>query len=114
AGRKLDPVAAGVEIGELVERIAAARPDDPDDLAARLVLERVEQALGGRGEVGRVRRRVFLGVEGRAGLGERLLEGRYAVATEGVILREGRDMHAGLADRDCVRDRVLRRVAGGA
>ena len=59
-------------------------------------------------------RGVFLGVEGRAGLGERLLEGGDAVAAEGVVLRQRRDMHAGLADRDRVRDRVLRRVARGA
>ena len=63
AGRKLDAVAAGVEIGELVERIAAARPDDPDDLAAGLILQRVEQALRGGGEIGGVDRRIFLGVE---------------------------------------------------
>ena len=59
-------------------------------------------------------RRVFLGVEGRAGLGERLLERGDAVAAEGVILRERRHMLARLADRDRVGNRVLRRIARGA
>ena len=90
------------------------RPDDPDDLAAGLVLQRVEQALRGRGEIGGVGRRIFLGVDGRSGLGQRLLEGRHAVAAEGVILRQRRDMHPGLADRHRVRNRVLRGIARGA
>jgi hypothetical protein len=114
AGRQLDAVAAGVEVHELVHRIAAAGPQHPDDLAARLVLERVEQALGDGGEVGGVGGGVFLVVEAGAGLGQRLPERRDAVAAEGVVLRQRRDMDAGLADRHRVRDRVLRRVAAGA
>ena len=80
-------------------------------LRARLVLQRVEQALRDGGEVGGVGGRVFLVVQGGAGLGERLLERGDAVAAESVVLRQGRDMHAGLADRHRVGDRVLRRIA---
>ena len=68
----------------------------------------------GGGEVGGVGRRVFLGRQRRAGLGERLLERGDAVAAERVVLRERRDEHAGLADRHRVGDRVLRRIAAGA
>src|SRR5205814_10148056 len=77
-------------------------------------LQRVEQALADRGEVGGGGRGIFFGGERRAGLGERLLEGGDAVAAEGVVLRQRRHGDALLADRDRVRDRVLRRVARGA
>ena len=44
ARRELDAEALGLHVGELGQRMRAG-PDDADDLAARLVLERVEQAL---------------------------------------------------------------------
>src|SRR5690606_1307568 len=52
AGGDLDAVALEVEVGDLERVAAAAGPDDPDDLAARFVLERVDQTLRTGGEVG--------------------------------------------------------------
>ena len=47
AGRELDAEALGLQVGELRQRMLAG-PDEADDLLARLVLERVEEALRGR------------------------------------------------------------------
>ena len=55
AGRDLDAEALGLQVGDLGQRVLA-RPDDVDDLLARLVLQRVEQALRRSGEVGGVLR----------------------------------------------------------
>ncbi len=60
AGGELDAEAVGLHGVDLGERIAAAGPDHPDDLAALLVLQRVEEALADGGEVRRVLRHVFL------------------------------------------------------
>ena len=89
------PSRPGSSAFEFRERIAA-RPDHEDHLLAALALERVEDALRRRGEVGRVGRRVFLVHELGAGLRERRLERRHAVMAEGVILRERRDREPGL------------------
>lgn len=114
AGGELDAVALRIHVLELGQRIAGAGPDHPDHLAARLVLQRVEQALADRGEVGGRGRGIFFGGERRAGLGECLLEGGDAVAAEGIVLRQRCNGDALLADRDRIRDRVLRGVARGA
>ena len=79
-----------------------------------LSLSASNRRCAGGGEVGRCRRCVFLRRDRRAGFGQRRLEGRDAVAPEGVVLRQRRDRHARLADRDRVRDRILRGVAAGA
>src|SRR6185295_15584608 len=99
---------------QLGQGIAGAGPDHPDDFAARLVLQRIEQALAGRGEVRGGGRGVFFRRKRRAGLCQRFLEGGDAVTAECVVLRQGGDGDALLADRDRVGDRVLRRIASGA
>ena len=111
AGGDLDAVALQVEVGDL-ERVAGAGPDDPDHLAAGLVLQRVDHALGAGGEVGGRRRQVFLVDD--LGLLERVLERLHAVAAERVVLRQRGDRDAVLVERDRVGDRVLRAVAAGA
>src|ERR1017187_4093273 len=110
AGRDLDAVALRVEVGDL-EGVSGAGPVDEDDLPALLVLERVEEALRAGREVGRVRRQVLLVDERRVLQGA--LERRDEVAAERVVLRERRDVHAGLVEGDGVRDRVLRGIPAG-
>ena len=111
--RDLDAVALlEVERGERAVRRARAGPDHFDDLAAGLVLERVDDALDAGGEVGGRLRQVFLVDDLR--LLERVLERLDAVAAERVVLRQRRDRHAVVVDRRRVRDRVLRAVAAGA
>ncbi len=107
----LDVVALQVEVGDL-ERVAGAGPDDPDHLAARLVLQRVDQALRAGGEVGGRRRQVFLVDD--LGLLERVLERLDAVAAERVVLGQRGDRDVVLVERHGVGDRVLRAVAAGA
>ena len=103
AGRDLDAEALRVHVLRAWSADAGAGPDDPDDLAARLVLQRVEQALRRRGEVGGGRpARIPRATMRRAGLGQRVLERRDAVAAEGVVLRQRGDGDARLADRDRV------------
>ncbi len=114
AGRKLDAVALRVHVLQRGQGIGGARPDHPDDLASRLVLERFEQALAGRGEVRRGGRHIFLGRKRRAGLCQRLLEGGDAVAAKRIVLGQRRNRDALLADRDRVGDRVLRGITAGA
>ena len=100
AGRHFDAEAAGIEVGDL-ERVARAGPDDPDDLAARLVLELVDQPLSAGGEVGGVLRQVFLMDD--LGLLDRVLDvtlqplepGQQPAEAEPVLLRE-----FALGDRD--------------
>ena len=83
-------------------------------LAPALVLERADDLLDGRGEVGGVARRVLLVDH----LGAELLDGRLvggdAVAAEGVVLGDGGDGHAGLGHGQRVGDGVLPRVPAGA
>ncbi|MNI55710.1 hypothetical protein D3C73_1106750 [compost metagenome] len=111
AGGDFDAEALGVQVRDL-ERVAGARPKDEDDLAARLVLQRIEQALCARGEVGGVGGEVFLVND--LGVLHGALEGLHAVAAEGVVLRQHGDGGAGLVERHGVGDCVLRRIAAGA
>ncbi len=93
-----------------------ARPHHNHDLAARLVLQRVEDALGRRGEVGGGLRRVFLvhdlglGADG----GQRVLERGHAVLAEGVILGERGDADVLVLQGRRAGQRILGRVARGA
>ena len=108
------PKRSGCSALSLPSGLHAAGPDHEDELAALLVLERIEDALCARGEVRGVGLGVLLERQLGAGRGQRRLEGGHAVAAEGVVLRQGGDHHAGLAQRHRVGDGVLRRVAPGA
>jgi hypothetical protein len=65
ANRKFNAVEACLEIAQLAERIASAGRNDPDDLAAGLILQRLKKALRGSGEIDGVDRRIFLSVDRR-------------------------------------------------
>jgi hypothetical protein len=57
ANRKFNAVEACLEMAELAKRIASAGRNDPDDLAAGLILQRHKKALRASGEICRSRLR---------------------------------------------------------
>ncbi len=84
------------------------------DLAARLITQSVEKPFDGRGEVRRLLRNIFLGDDIGSCPLQRILERSNAVAAEGIILRQRRDIEILVGPkRERLRLHVHRRVARG-
>src|SRR6266540_7065211 len=114
AARDYDAALVELARDQLGIGAALARPDDGDVLRALRVLERAQDLLDGRGEVGRVPRRVLFVDD----LGPELLDlrlvGGDAVLAEGVVLGDRGDRDARLGDGQRVGDGILARRAAGA
>ena len=113
-GRQLDAPAARVHRLDAAHRVATTGPDHEQPPVALVLLQRVEDALGGGGEIGGVGGNVFLMHQLRGRARQRLAEGGDAVAAKGVILRQRGHDHPFLPQRHRVRDRVLAGIAPGA
>ena len=113
AARQLDAETARVHVLQLGQRCRAG-PDHPDDLAARLVLQRIEQALRRRCEVGGGGRRYSSAAIVAPVLASAALKAATPSRPNALSCAERRDRHTLLSDRHRIRDRVLRGVAAGA
>ena len=113
AGGQLDAEAVRLQVLDTAQRVGAAGPDGEDVFAlltAVAILQGAEQTLGGGGEVGGVGGQVFF-VDHFAALGfHGLFIGGHAVTAEGVILGDGGDTDARLAECHGIGNRVLGRV----
>ena len=85
ACRNLDAEARRIHAAERSHRVAGTGNIDQDDLAARLVLERIEQPLAYRSVIGGLQRHIFFRHDRCTTSLQRFLEGGDTVLAEGIV-----------------------------